>query len=167
MLWYVKWSNRFGHMMSIIRPISSKHCLFLMGATGMPQTLPVFSVRGRNTLCPHQRPITGHTPLTHTHTEGAFSASTQTNLHAWLWEETDHLKKTHRNRKTTVIVRAVTHLYQPAHLENGELTETFVQNPIFTGRIQTYICQRSNSRPKQRGRETCQCCYITDNTREQ
>lgn len=120
-----------------------------MRVAGMPQTLPVVFVRGGNTLWPHQQPITGHTPLTHTHTEGTFSASAQPHLHVWLWEERVLDENTEKRRAR---YRASSYTSVRRLTSGNWSTEWDGRTKSnFTGRIQTYICQRSN---KDRNKDT-------------
>lgn len=87
--------------------ITPYHHLCLMRVTGMLHTLPALSGKGRNTPRTHLQSIAGHTLLTHTHTEGTFSASDQLNLHVWLWEDTVLEEKVQKKREHTYILLAM------------------------------------------------------------
>lgn len=152
--------------------ITPYHHLCLMRVTGMLHTLPALSGKGRNTPRTHLQSIAGHTPLTHTHTEGTFSASDQLNLHVWLWEDTVLEEKVQKKREHIFFLlwSCEANCYKSVqNLTSGKWSTEWDGRTKsgFPGHIQIYICQRSNSGQKQRHSKWCQRCYITNNTRRQ
>lgn len=130
-----------------------------MRVTVMLHPLPVLSGKGRNTLWTHLQSIAGHTPLTHTHTEGTFSASDQLNLHVWLCRGHGVWRKcTEKERPHILLAMMLTAINLYENLTSGKWSTQWDGRAKsgFTGHIQIYICQRSNSGQQQRHSERCQ-----------